>query len=537
MKKKCVALGLAVGLMWIVAPAGGRAAAREGRTSADALAVRARSRPVLAALAARHGLTSEADLRETRLAVDGLGMAHRRLQQTHGGVPVLGGEVIVHLGPDGAVRRVTDDLLPRVQAETTPRLAAREAERRAIQAYGCAACLTGPARADLFVYRAGDRDRLVWFVRLARLDGSDRTAMPVFFVDAGTGETLFRYDDLQTVAGTGHSLYRGIVPMDTFFKSDRAGYFAEDVGRGIGTFDSRNGTSRFISYRLKDADNVWDAPAQRAAADVHWAAARMWDYLRDVHGRDGLDGLGGPGTLKSKDGATRLFVSRVHYGTAYNNAFFAGVNLSFGDGDGTLFSPLVPLDVVGHEMQHGVTLFSGALFYFNEPGALNESWSDVFGTLLERHVDPAGWNWRIGEDCFTPANGDVDALRHMDDPHAADDRGLTADDDPDHYSERYTGTADNGGVHLNSGIPNKAFYLLAEGGTHHLGGSMTGIGPDKAGAIWYRAVTTYMTVLTNFARARTATLNAAADLYGAGSDEQSAVCQAWQLVGVGATCD
>jgi thermolysin len=261
----------------------------------------------------------------------------------------------------------------------------------------------------------------------------------------------------------------------------------------------------------------------------------MKDYLQTVHGRNGLDGLGGPGTTRSKDGVTRLISSRVHYGSNYNNAFFNGRYMTYGDGDGSVFSPLVALDIVGHEMQHGVTLFSEALFYFNEPGALNESWSDVFGTLLERHVDPAGFNWRIGEDCFTP---DIpgDALRHMDDPHAAEDGGFTVDDDPDHYSERYTGPADNGGVHVNSGIANKAFYLVSEGGSHHLGGSMTGIGADRAGQIWYRAVTTYMTLLTRFAGARTATLNAAADLYGAGSAEQAAVCQAWFMVGVGASC-
>jgi thermolysin len=261
------------------------------------------------------------------------------------------------------------------------------------------------------------------------------------------------------------------------------------------------------------------------------------DYLRDVHGRDGLDGLGGPGTRRARDGVTRLISARVHYGSAYNNAFFNGLYTTYGDGDGTVFTPLVALDIVGHEMQHGVTLFSEALFYFNEPGALNESWSDVFGTLLERHVRPAAWNWRIGEDCFTPAVPG-DGLRHMDDPHAAADGGFTADDDPDHYSERYRGPLDNGGVHINSGIANKAFFLLAAGGTHHVsGGSMTGIGHDRAGQVWYRALTTYMTVLTNFARARAATLDAAGDLYGDGSAEQAAVCQAWTLVGVGAACD
>ena len=333
MKKQSafLAVALAAALAGFSSSAGNAAA--PAAAAGDAT-LRARSRAVLDILAARHGFSAESDLRETRLAVDRLGMAHRRLQQTHGGVPILGAEVIVHLGPDGVVRRVTDDLARGVRAETTPRLLRREAQRRAIQAYGCEACLTAAPVSDLWILRARGRDRLVWRVRLRREDGTDQTALPVFFVDAGTGETVFRYDDLQTAAGTGQSLYRGEVPMDTLL-GPRNKYFAEDVSRKLGTLDSRNGESRFIASRLKDADNVWDAPAQRAAADVHWGAARMWDYLMDVHGRNGLDGLGGPGTVRSKDGSTRLMVSRVHYGTAFNNAFFGGINVSYGDGDGT----------------------------------------------------------------------------------------------------------------------------------------------------------------------------------------------------------
>ena len=135
------------------------------------------------------------------------------------------------------------------------------------------------------------------------------------------------------------------------------------------------------------------------------------------------------------------------------------------------------------------------------------------------------------EQAYTPSTSG-DALRYMDNPHRASNSGYTADDDPDHYSERYTGTGDNGGVHINSGIANKAFYLLAKGGTHHKGGSMTGIGALAASKIWYKALTTYMTSNTNFRGARTATLNAAAALYGSGSTNYNAVASAWSLCGV-----
>ena len=140
--------------------------------------------------------------------------------------------------------------------------------------------------------------------------------------------------------------------------------------------------------------------------------------------------------------------------------------------------------------------------------------------------------WKIGEQCYTPGIAG-DAMKQLDDPHASPNLGFTIDDNPDHYSERYTGTSDNGGVHVNNGIPSKAFFLLAVGGTHHLGGSAVGIGADKAEKIWYRALTVYLTSSSSFAGARAATINAANDLYGAGGPEAVAVANVWCLVGVG----
>jgi Zn-dependent metalloprotease len=192
----------------------------------------------------------------------------------------------------------------------------------------------------------------------------------------------------------------------------------------------------------------------------------------------------------------------------------------------------VSLGICGHEMQHGITERTANLTYSGESGALNESWSDVFGAMTERYARGENSNtWLIGEQSYTPGTSG-DALRYMSNPHQARNGGYTADDDPDHYSERYTGTGDNGGVHINSGIANKAFYLLAVGGTHHRGGSMTGIGSAAAARIWYRALTSYMTSSTNFKGARTATLNAAAALYGSGGTNYNAVANAWALCGV-----
>jgi Zn-dependent metalloprotease len=161
--------------------------------------------------------------------------------------------------------------------------------------------------------------------------------------------------------------------------------------------------------------------------------------------------------------------------------------------------------------------------------------SDVFGAMVELYADGVESinTWRIGEDAYTPATAG-DALRYMNTPHNAPNYGYTSNDDPDHYSERYTGTGDSGGVHINSGIPNHVFYLVVKGGPHaHIPGPVVvGIGADKAARIWYKALTTYMTSSTNFAGARTATLNAAVALYGAGSLEALAVADAWTACGI-----
>jgi thermolysin len=381
--------------------------------------------------------------------------------------------------------------------------------------------------------------RLVYRVAFSREDGSANTSMPVVFIDAHTGEKVWEYDNLQTA--TGASLYSGSVTFSTYQKSGT--YYMEDMGRKLATRDNRNTPSAFgvllglsgSIYDFTDPDDNWGAtPANshNAGVEAHFGSSKVYDYYLSAHNRNGIDGSGGPGSFTGHDGATKLVVSRVHYGSKYNNAFWNGTVMTYGDGDGAQFSSLVTLDICGHEMTHGVTERTANLTYSGESGALNEAISDIMGAMVERFARGESANtWVIGEEAFTP-NVAGDALRYMDNPHKAANNGYTADDDPDHYSERYTGSSDNGGVHINSGIVNKMFYLLAVGGSHHLGGSMVGIGADKAAPIVYKALTAFMTASTNFAGARTAMLNAAAAIYGSGSPEHAAVGQAWSLVGV-----
>src|ERR1044072_6269262 len=237
-----------------------------------------------------------------------------------------------------------------------------------------------------------------------------------------------------------------------------------------GTGDAQTGAPGTQSAYV-DSDDNWNASIQRAGVDAHYGAAKTFDYYLNVHGRNGIDGAGGPRTTAaSANGAIGLITSRVHFGNAYKAAFWDGFMMNYGDGDGSLLSPLVDLDICGHEMTPGVTQHTAGFIYARESGALNESMSDVFGTMIERFARPATWNWQAGEDAYTPGTPG-DALRYIDNPRL-DGRY------PDDYSQRlYAGACtpdrdlnDNCGVHHNSGIANHAFYLIAAGGTNRVSG-------------------------------------------------------------------
>jgi Zn-dependent metalloprotease len=482
---------------------------------------------------ARNAGTSD-EFQVEKVEIDALGMAHTRVRQTIGGIPVWGGEAIVHLNADGSLFTVTDDLKDVISVNSEAVLT----EKDAVHVAKTLTHLTKALDTEPSVSKWIFRDRLTFRVELRHVENTDEPTMPVVFLDARTGAKVFSYDNLQT--GTGASLYSGNVTVNTSSAANT--FYLEDLIRKQGTFNM-NSTGNEPSggggtrAPFTDTDDVWDAAIQRAAVDAHYGAAKTFDYYLNVHGRRGIDGAGGPSqTPATTNSSIHLITSRVHFGSSghYNNAFWDGLQMSYGDGDGSQFSPLTALDICGHEMTHGVTESTAGLIYQGESGALNESMSDVFGTMIERYARPNSWNWKIGEDAYTP-NIPGDALRYMDNPHLAENSSATLDDDPDHYSERYTGTDDNGGVHTNSGIPNHVFYLVANGGTHHLSGvSVTGIGADDAARIWYLALTQYMNPNTNFAGARTATLNAATALFGATSAQVNSVANAWCAVGVGA---
>ncbi|GAB3281058.1 M4 family metallopeptidase [Actinocorallia lasiicapitis] len=267
------------------------------------------------------------------------------------------------------------------------------------------------------------------------------------------------------------------------------------------------------TVRTEGGDPTGDTTTDRA---YDWLGV-TFRFYEDVYDRNSIDNAG------------MSMISTVHYGVGYDNAFWNGEQMVYGDGDGVLFTDFTgPLDVTGHELTHGVTQYTAGLAYFGQSGALNESMSDVFGSMIKQFhlahtVGEA--DWLIGEGLLAPSVNGV-ALRSMKDPGTAyDDPQLGKDPQPGHMDQYVRTHSDNGGVHINSGIPNKAFYLAAT----ELGGHSW----ERAGQVWFDTLTGGTlypdATFTDFAAA---TLHAASARYGTGSDEESAVRNAWLGVGV-----
>jgi Zn-dependent metalloprotease len=242
-----------------------------------------------------------------------------------------------------------------------------------------------------------------------------------------------------------------------------------------------------------------------------------YDLYFDVYGRDSIDDEGLP------------LMATVHYGDDYNNAFWDGTRMVFGDGDGILFNRFtIALDIIGHELAHGVTEDEGPLFYVTQSGALNESLSDVFGSLVKQRFlneNAAQADWLIGAGLFAPGIQGV-ALRSMKAPGTAyNDPRLGRDPQPDHMKKYVNTNSDNGGVHINSGIPNKAFYTVAT--------NLGGFAWEKAGRVWYEALRdNKLKPTSTFLKFANLTLTTASRLYGARSVEADAVRDGWAQVGI-----
>jgi Zn-dependent metalloprotease len=459
--------------------------------------------------AARLGLGRGDAVRQTARFTDELGQEHTRFERSYRGLPVRGGDFIVHGG------QVVEDALTVSLEESIAFSPFASLGADAARAIGNASFKgvrsASPDAPQLVVYAFEGAEflTLAWEV-VTRGTGKDGTPSVLHtFVDANRGQVLSSYDEIETVSVTGKTLYAGDVTLEA--TKSGANYQLIDGLRGNHTTKHANGNI-ILSGSTTFGDNT-STNVNSAAADAHYGAAVTWDYYKTVHGRNGIGNDG--------KGATSV----VHYGTNYANAFWSDgcFCMTYGDGDNSYLKPLVALDVAGHEMSHGVTSRTAKLVYSGESGGLNESTSDIFGTAVEFYANNATekGDYLIGERIAGPSLG-MPYLRTMISP--SDDGGSV-----DHFS-KYSRGMD---VHYSSGIANNFFYLLSEGGTNKTSGKrVTGISRAKAEKIWYRALTTYFTSSTTFKKARIATLSAAKDLYGLTSTEYSAVATAWTAVGV-----
>jgi Zn-dependent metalloprotease len=474
----------------------------------------------------------------TDTVTDRDGGTHVRMDRTYGGLPVLGGDLVVHQSASGAWEGASRTLRAPLALPVEPTLVRAAATAKALAPSKATRSIVNLRAADveprLVVDTLTGEPRLAFEVLTLGRRADGTPSRLATYVDATSGQVVRREEQIHTADGSGRSLYSGTVTVQV--TRSGASYQLKDATRGNATTtDMQNkidsalctllgiGCSNGVAFNSPDPSfgNGTTGDRQSAAVDAHYGAAATFDYFKDVHGRNGIfgDGRGTP--------------SRVHYGNKYVNAFWDGAKMTYGDGDGVEIGPLVSLDVAGHEMSHGVTESTANLAYSGESGGLNEATSDIFGTMVEFHAananDPG--DYHIGEE-LDLASGQ--GFRRMDNP-ALDGASLNC----------WSATAGSADVHYSSGIGNHFFYLLAEGsGTRQIGGrthtsptcdgsTVAGIGSGDAARIWFRALDVFMTSGTTYAQARTATLAAAGDLFGAGSSQRAAVAAAWSAVNVG----
>lgn len=474
------------------------------------------------------------------------GRRTERADQYHRGVRVFGADISRQLDEQGVVLSMFGSVYSDVDVSTNPSISAEAVTAKIKALAGLEQAPPGDPELIVLPIDEGAVFRLAWRVRAV----TDRVDIVQYFIDAQSGELLLQYSDRQSQSAVGRAT--GVLgdSKKISVTSGSGGFTARDILRPplVETDDMKGDPIRTINYLdgrvslgpsdiAADTDNVW---TDGAVNDAHVYAGFTYDYYFKRFGRRGLD---------NNNIRIRSLVNPVHRTQAdlilyvnqfpdfFVNAFYAGGGVmvygvglppGFTSGGQTWNQLAGGLDIVGHELTHGVTEFTSNLIYLNESGALNEAFSDIMGTSIEFFYQPAGngdlkADYLIAED-VVKAGG----FRSMENPQAYGD--------PDHYSRRFLGSADNGGVHSNSGIANQAFYLAIEGGTNRTSGlAVQGVGAanrEQMEKVFYRAFTQMLPSNATFALARAATIQAARDLYGAGSNPERAVTQAWTAVGV-----
>jgi bacillolysin len=504
-------------------------------------------------------LGTDEQMRPARLETDQFGFSHQKFDQYYKGVKVEHATYTVH-ARGGAVESLSGDYEKVAKLNTTPSLSADAALGRALAAVGAQKYMWQDAneeaglkasennakatylpQGELVIVRDGRRNAetgplvLAWKFNIYAQAPVSRSYI---YVDAHTGEVVLRDAIIKHAGATGSfaTAYSGTRSVAT--ETTSGGYRLREYTRGLGieTYNCRKGNSYTAAIDFKDANNNWTAAEynnanyDNVAGDAHFGAQATYDYWKTVHARNSFDNAG----AKIK--------SYVHFDdtpsttAGFENAYWNGSVMTYGDG-ASRFKPLASLDVCGHEIGHAVCEKTANLTYSGESGALNEGFSDCWGASIEKFtVDRLGLTgkstWDIGEEIMK-AGG---ALRSMSNPNLYGQ--------PAYYKGNgwvsTTNTAasnDYGGVHTNSGVLNYWYYLVAVGksGTNEGGNAfaVAGIGLTDAAKILYRTESVYLSPSSNYAAARTYSIQAAADLFGATSAQAQAVTNAWYAVGVG----
>ena len=497
------------------------------------------------------GLTNSDQMQQRSVETDPLGYTHQKFAQYYQGIRVEHADYTVH-AKAGTVESISGDFEKIAGLSVTPTLSEKAALNAAMAHVGASKYMWQTNETDAASFRPTGELVVVRDNRKSAENGplvlawkfnvyaSAPVSRAFVYVDANNGAVVLTDAIIKHAAATGTfaTAYSGSRSIND--GTTTGGYFLREGttrGQGIETYNCKKGNSYTAATDFVDADNNWtsaeynNANFDNVSGDAHVGAQATYDYWKNVHGRNSYDNAG----AKIK--------SYVHFddtpgdGVGYENAYWNGSVMTYGDG-ASRFRPLTALDVCGHEIGHAVCEKTANLTYSNESGAMNEGLSDIWGASIEAYsVANLGFTssgvkakstWLIGEEI----DKQQAALRSMSDPKSLGQ--------PAYYKGQYwdTGTADNGGVHTNSGVLNHWYYILAVGksGTNEGGGtySVTGVGIDAAAKITYRMESVYMIASSTYSQARAYSIQAATDLYGAGSAQVTAVTNGWFAVGVGA---
>ena len=501
---------------------------------------------------------------------DDLGQTHTKMKQMYRGLEVYGGEVVLHRKHD-KIHLFNGRYFPTPQLENIdPTVTESDAIEVALEKVGTHSRIKNlnqkerkliagdPIESQLLIFHPNgklDTERLTWKIDVIPNIISRWT----YFIDAHTGEVLHSFNHVCQLAGgescrhehtsnapknkpskleaieekeahflpppdgpataQANDLFGNNLTINTYEKNN--GFYLIDAIRNmhnetqsnfpndpvgviwtIDAFDTSPQNDNFSYDHVFSNNNTWNSSN---AVSAHYNGGMAYEYFEDIFNRNSINGQGG--------NIISLINVAEENGEPMDNAFWNGAAMFYGSGNQAFFPLARGLDVAGHEMAHGVVQAEANLEYFGESGALNESFADVFGAMIDRN------DWQIGEDVVRLSAFPSGALRDMSDPHNGGSGLSSPGWQPAHVNEQFTGSQDNGGVHINSGIPNKAFFLLA-----------SDIGKSKAEDIYYRALERYLVRSSQFIDMRLAAVEAADDLFG--NTEVNAVRSAFDQVGI-----